>query len=96
MLSLALARQVFEEAFVTGERPEAIVQARGLAQISDTAELERVVDEVLATNPRPVADYRAGKEAALSFLMGQVMKATRGKANPSVVAELLRARLRTD
>ena len=96
VLSLALARQVFEEAFVTGERPEAIVQARGLAQISDTAELERVVDEVLATNPRPVADYRAGKEAALSFLMGQVMKATRGKANPSVVAELLRARLRTD
>jgi aspartyl-tRNA(Asn)/glutamyl-tRNA(Gln) amidotransferase subunit B len=96
VLSLALARQVFEEAFATGERPEAIVQARGLAQISNTAELERVVDAVLATNPRPVADYRAGKEAALSFLMGQVMKATRGKANPGVVAELLRARLRTD
>jgi aspartyl-tRNA(Asn)/glutamyl-tRNA(Gln) amidotransferase subunit B len=93
VLSLALAKQVFEETFASGERPEAIVQARGLSQISDSGELERIVAEVLAANPKPVADFRAGKEAALSALIGQVMKATRGKANPGVVTTLLRTRL---
>jgi aspartyl-tRNA(Asn)/glutamyl-tRNA(Gln) amidotransferase subunit B len=95
VLSHALAKQVFEEAFASGERPEAIVQARGLAQISDTSELEGTVAEVLAANPRAVADYYAGKETALNFLKGQVMKATRGKANPAVVTDLLVAALRT-
>jgi aspartyl-tRNA(Asn)/glutamyl-tRNA(Gln) amidotransferase subunit B len=93
VLSQALAKQVFEEAWASGERPEAIVQARGLAQISDTGELERIVAEVLAANERPVADYHAGKETALNFLKGQVMKATRGKANPAVVTDLLVAAL---
>ena len=93
-LSGALAKQVFEEVFATGERPAAIVQERGLAQISDTSELERIVGDVLAGHPQPVADYRAGKETALNFLKGQVMKATRGKANPAVVTDLLTARLR--
>jgi len=92
-LSQALGKQVLEETFQTGERPAALVERRGLTQISDTAELERVVADVLANNPKPVADYLGGKETALSFLMGQVMKATRGKATPSVVTELLRERL---
>ncbi|HLH23167.1 MAG TPA: Asp-tRNA(Asn)/Glu-tRNA(Gln) amidotransferase subunit GatB [Chloroflexota bacterium] len=94
VLSQALAKQVLEEAFESGARPEAIVQERGLAQISDTSELERIVAEVLAANPQPVADYRAGKETAANFLKGQVMKATRGKANPAVVTDLLTAQLR--
>ncbi len=94
VLSQTLAKQVFEEAFASGERPEAIVRERGLAQISDSGELERIVAEVLAANPRPVADYHAGKETALNFLKGQVMKATRGKANPAVVTDLLVAALR--
>jgi len=94
VVSGALAKQVFEEVFATGERPEAIVQARGLAQISDSGELEQIVGEVLASHPQPAADYRAGKEAALNFLKGQVMKATRGKANPNLVTDLLVARLR--
>jgi len=94
VLSQALAKQVFEEAFQSGARPEAIVQARGLAQISDTSELERIVAEVLAAHPQPVADYHAGKETAANFLKGQVMKATRGKANPAVVTDLLTAQLR--
>ncbi len=94
VLSQALAKQVFEEAFATGARPEAIVAAKGLAQISDASQLERIVAEVLAANPQPVADYRAGKETALNFLKGQVMKATRGKANPAVVTDLLLAALR--
>jgi aspartyl-tRNA(Asn)/glutamyl-tRNA(Gln) amidotransferase subunit B len=85
---------VFEESFASGERPEPIVQAHGLAQISDTSAQERNVAEVLAANPQPVADYRAGKETAVNFLKGQVMKATRGKANPAVVTELLVAALR--
>ena len=89
----AAGKQVFEEAFASGERPAAIVERLGLQQVSDSGELERVVDEVIEANPKPVADYLAGKETAVGFLMGQVMKATRGKANPGVVTPLLRARL---
>ena len=95
VLSQSLAKQVLEESFASGERPEAIVQARGLSQISDTSELERIVDDVLASNPQAVTDYRGGKETAQKFLVGQVMKATRGKANPAVANELLLARLQT-
>ena len=70
-----------------------VVEALGLAQVSDTDELRRIVDEVIAANPKPVEDYRGGKTSAAGRLVGEVMKATRGRANPGVVNELLRSRL---
>ena len=76
--------------FATGQSPAALVEEQGLAQVSDTSALEQTVREVLAANPAPVADYRSGKLTAINFLKGQVMKATRGKANPAVVEELLK------
>jgi aspartyl-tRNA(Asn)/glutamyl-tRNA(Gln) amidotransferase subunit B len=94
-----IAREVFAqmiaetEATTTTPAPETIVQKRGLAQITDAAELERVVNEVIAANPRPVADFRAGKKQALGALVGQVMRATQGKANPQLARRLLEQRL---
>jgi len=64
-----------------------------LSQISDTQELEKIVSEVINSNAQPVADFRAGKETALKFLVGQVMKATRGQANPQLVNEVLKKKL---
>ncbi len=69
------------------------MQEQGLTQISDAASLEKLVDEVLAAHPGPVAEFRGGKTQALGFLVGQVMKASAGRANPKRVNELLRARL---
>ena len=79
--------------FATGRGARAIVAEEGLQQISDTAELEVVIEQVIADNPGPAADFRDGKEKALGFLIGQVMKATRGQANPGLVNEILRAKL---
>jgi aspartyl-tRNA(Asn)/glutamyl-tRNA(Gln) amidotransferase subunit B len=76
-----------------GESADAIIEARGLRQISDAGAIEKLVDEVLAANEKSVAEYRAGKEKALHALVGQAMKATRGKANPQQVNEILRRRL---
>jgi aspartyl-tRNA(Asn)/glutamyl-tRNA(Gln) amidotransferase subunit B len=77
----------------TTQAPEDLVKAEGLAQVSDRGTLEKAVDEVLAGNPSQVAEFRAGKERVLGFLVGQVMKASGGKANPQLVQELLRAAL---
>jgi len=76
-----------------GETADAIIEARGLKQISDAGAIEKLIDEVLAANPGPVAEFRAGKEKAFNSLVGQAMKATRGKANPQQVNEILRRRL---
>lgn len=92
-ITQAVAKQVFEEAATTGASPREIVAERGLVQISDTAELERIVAEVIAANPQAVADYRAGKTQAKGFLTGQVMRATKGKANPALVSEILERQL---
>jgi aspartyl-tRNA(Asn)/glutamyl-tRNA(Gln) amidotransferase subunit B len=70
-----------------------LIERRGLRQISDTATIEALVDEVLAANARQVQDYRAGKEKAFNSLVGQVMKATRGKANPAQVTAILKRKL---
>ena len=88
-LSGPLAKTVFEEMFSSGKTPSAIVAERGLVQISDGAELAIIVDKVIADNDKAIADYRAGKEASLTFLIGQVMKASRGKANPAVVRKII-------
>ncbi|MEW6679261.1 MAG: Asp-tRNA(Asn)/Glu-tRNA(Gln) amidotransferase subunit GatB [Pseudomonadota bacterium] len=96
-LSGKLAKQVFEvmwtEGAQFGHSPDAIIEARGLKQMSDSGEVERIIDEVLAANPKSVEEFRAGKEKAFNALVGQVMKATKGKANPAQVNELLRSKL---
>jgi aspartyl-tRNA(Asn)/glutamyl-tRNA(Gln) amidotransferase subunit B len=92
-ISISIAKDVFAEMFETGRPAIQIVKEKGLAQISDVEELSRIVEQVIVENPGPVAEYLGGKEAVLRFLVGQVMKATRGKANPGLVNELLRERL---
>jgi aspartyl-tRNA(Asn)/glutamyl-tRNA(Gln) amidotransferase subunit B len=92
-LSGKMAKEVFVRMFAVGESARAIVEREGLRQISDTGELERIVDEVLASHPRQLEQYRAGKTTVLGFFVGQVMRATRGQANPQAVQELLRKKL---
>ncbi|MDA8129221.1 MAG: Asp-tRNA(Asn)/Glu-tRNA(Gln) amidotransferase subunit GatB [Betaproteobacteria bacterium] len=92
-LSGKLAKQVFEGLWEGAGEVDAIIEARGLKQMSDSGELEKIVDEVLAANAKSVEEFRAGKEKAFNALVGQVMKASRGKANPAQVNELLKARL---
>ena len=87
------AKAVFEVMFKTGKAPAAVVQELGLTQISGEGEIATVVDKVLAANPGAVEDYRNGKAEAAKFLVGQVMRETRGRANPAVVNELLQQRL---
>lgn len=92
-ISGKIAKTVFEEMFATGKEPRQVVAEKGLVQIADEGELARIVDEVIAEN-RDVADeVRAGKDRAITFLVGQVMKKTRGRANPQAVNRLLRERL---
>jgi aspartyl-tRNA(Asn)/glutamyl-tRNA(Gln) amidotransferase subunit B len=93
-ISSSAAQQVFAEMFATGKSPSAIVQEKGLAQVSDTGAIEKFCDEAIAANPAPVADYKAGKVAALNSLKGQVMKLSKGKANPAVVGEILERKLK--
>jgi aspartyl-tRNA(Asn)/glutamyl-tRNA(Gln) amidotransferase subunit B len=88
-----LAKEVFDAMWGGEGDVDAIIERKGLRQISDAGALEAIVAEVLAANPRQVEDYRAGREKAFNSLVGQVMKATKGKANPAQVNELLRKRL---
>jgi aspartyl-tRNA(Asn)/glutamyl-tRNA(Gln) amidotransferase subunit B len=88
-ISSKIAKVVFEEMFKTGKRPQEIIEDQGLVQISDESYLNQIVEEVLQANANVVEDYRKGKKKALAFLVGQVMKATQGKANPQVVNKLI-------
>jgi aspartyl-tRNA(Asn)/glutamyl-tRNA(Gln) amidotransferase subunit B len=92
-ISGKLAKDVFERMLASGEDAATIVAREGLTQVADPAALERVVDEVIAANPRPVEDFRRGKTAAAQALVGLVMKATRGRANPALVNRLLEQKL---
>jgi aspartyl-tRNA(Asn)/glutamyl-tRNA(Gln) amidotransferase subunit B len=92
-LSNKLAKQVFEVMWTEGGEVDAIIEAKGLKQMSDSGEVERIIDEVLAANAKSVEEFRAGKEKAFNALVGQVMKATKGKANPAQVNDLLKAKL---
>jgi aspartyl-tRNA(Asn)/glutamyl-tRNA(Gln) amidotransferase subunit B len=89
------AKEVFEKMFETGRPAAGIVQETGLTPISDAGEIETAIDGVIAANPKPVADYRGGKEEALKFLVGQVMRETRGRARPDAVTETLKKKLGT-
>jgi len=93
-ISSSAAQQVFAEMFESGKAPAVIVQEKGLAQVSDTGAIEKFCDEAIAANPNPVADYKAGKVAALNSLKGQVMKLSKGKANPALVGEILERKLK--
>jgi len=87
------AKDVLEKAFASGQSPKAVVEAEGISQLSDTSELESIVDAVIAENPKAVEDFHAGKASAVQFLMGQVMKRTKGRARPDVVIPLLQSKL---
>jgi aspartyl-tRNA(Asn)/glutamyl-tRNA(Gln) amidotransferase subunit B len=93
VISSSLAKEVFIEMFRTGERPQALVERQGLRQSTDAGELEPWCVAALATNPKSVADFRAGKENAINALKGFVMKQSQGKANPRLVDEILRRKL---
>ncbi|MBI4594144.1 MAG: Asp-tRNA(Asn)/Glu-tRNA(Gln) amidotransferase subunit GatB, partial [Candidatus Rokubacteria bacterium] len=92
-ISGKIAKDVFEKMVRSGEDAPVIVAREGLTQVADTAALETVIDQVLAQNPRPIADYKAGKTAAAKALVGLVMKATGGRANPGIVNQLLQEKL---
>jgi aspartyl-tRNA(Asn)/glutamyl-tRNA(Gln) amidotransferase subunit B len=92
-ISSTIAQPVFKEMFATGRPPADIIRDLGLEQINATDELAAIVDGVIASNPKPVGEYRAGKQEALKFLLGQAMRETRGRANPSTLTEILKARL---
>jgi aspartyl-tRNA(Asn)/glutamyl-tRNA(Gln) amidotransferase subunit B len=83
------AKIVFEEMFNTGKLADDIIKQKGLSQIRDSHEVEAVIEQVIAGNPQPVADYKAGKTQAIKFLVGQVMKATKGRTSGSQAQELL-------
>ncbi|MGE5389865.1 MAG: Asp-tRNA(Asn)/Glu-tRNA(Gln) amidotransferase subunit GatB [Deltaproteobacteria bacterium] len=92
-ISGKMAKSIFEDMFASGKPPEQIIKEKGMTQISDQDTLIKVIDEVIAANPSVVEDYRNGKDKALGFLVGQIMKATKGQANPGVLNSLLRERL---
>lgn len=92
-ISGRIAKDVFEIMFETGKDAGTVVEEKGLKQVSDTGEIERIIDEVIASNPGQLEQYRAGKDKLLGFFVGQVMKATQGKANPGMVNQLLKPKL---
>jgi aspartyl-tRNA(Asn)/glutamyl-tRNA(Gln) amidotransferase subunit B len=92
-ISGKIAKTVFEEIYKTGKDAETIVKEKGLIQISDTSEIEKAVDEVIAKNPKEVERFKAGDEKLLGFFVGQIMKLTKGKANPQIVNEIVKKKL---
>ena len=95
-ISSKIAKTVFEEMWKNDADPAVIVKEKGLVQITDTNAIEKIIDAVLADNPKPVADYKGGNAKSIGFLVGQVMKASRGKANPGMVNKLLKEKLNQD
>jgi aspartyl-tRNA(Asn)/glutamyl-tRNA(Gln) amidotransferase subunit B len=92
-ISSKIAKTVFEEMWTSKDAPEEIVKAKGLVQITDTKAIEEIVDKVIADNPKPVEDYKGGNKKAIGALVGQVMKQSKGKANPQMVNQLLAQKL---
>lgn len=88
-----IARKVFEDMIKTGDAPQEIVEKQGLVQISDTGELDGIVDEIIANNPGEVERYKGGDKKLMGFFMGQIMKATKGQANPQMVNQIIREKL---
>ena len=92
-ISGKIAKEVFEAMWAEGQDADAVIEARGLRQITDTGAIERIIEQIMADNPKQLADYRSGKDKLFGFFVGQVMKATGGKANPALLNDLLKAKL---
>jgi len=93
-ISSKQGREVFSEMFATGKTAAIIVKDKGIEQLSDSAAIEKFCDEVIGANPKPAADFKAGNAGSLNFLKGQVMKLSKGKANPQLVGEILERKLK--
>jgi len=92
-ISGRMAKEVFEVMVDSGKAPDAIVEERGMKQISDTGPIEEAIDKIMAENPDKVEDFRGGKDKLMGWFVGRVMKATQGKANPGMVSEILKKKL---
>ncbi len=92
-ISGKIAKDIFDEMFKTGKFASKIVKEKGLALVSDEAELIKIIEKVISENQKSVEDYKKGKEAALMFLVGQVMRETRGQASPGLVNKILKEKL---
>jgi len=88
------AKEVFIELFDSGASPAEVVKSRGMVQVSDPKVIETAVEKVLAENPNVVADYKGGKQGVIGFLVGKVMQASQGKANPTLIGEILQRKLK--
>ncbi|MFV9511448.1 Asp-tRNA(Asn)/Glu-tRNA(Gln) amidotransferase subunit GatB [Tepidibacillus sp. LV47] len=95
-ISIKIGKTVFREMLESGKAPKTIVEEKGLVQITDESAIAAIVDQVIANHPQVVEDYRNGKEKAMGFLVGQVMKETKGKANPAIVNKLILERLKQE
>ncbi|MEI6627526.1 MAG: Asp-tRNA(Asn)/Glu-tRNA(Gln) amidotransferase subunit GatB, partial [bacterium] len=93
-ISKLTAQDIMKEMFETGNDPETIIQEKNLGQMDNSDELSSVVDKIIANNPKAIEDIKAGKEASIKFLMGQIMKETKGKANPQIISDLLIQKLK--
>jgi aspartyl-tRNA(Asn)/glutamyl-tRNA(Gln) amidotransferase subunit B len=92
-ISGKMAKDIIEEMYKSGKLPKAIIEEKGLVQITDEGELIKTISAIIKANPQQLKDYRSGKEKLFGFFVGQVMKATQGKANPQLVNELLKKML---
>jgi aspartyl-tRNA(Asn)/glutamyl-tRNA(Gln) amidotransferase subunit B len=92
-ISGKMAKEIFEKIFASNEAPEAVIEREGLSQISDEGALVKIIDEVIASNPKQLEQYRSGKTTVMGFFVGQVMKASRGQADPAAVNRLLKEKL---
>ncbi len=92
-ISGKMAKDIVEEMYKTGKPPQTIIEEKGLVQITDEGELIKTITSIIEANPHQLTDYRGGKEKLFGFFVGQVMKATQGKANPQLVNELLKKML---
>jgi len=93
-ISSKIAKTVLEEMYDTGADPSNVIESKGLSQISDQSEIEDIIKKVIAENPKPVEDYKQGKEASFQFLVGKIMAASRGKANPEMTRQALKEALK--
>ena len=93
-ISGKMAKDIFTKMYETGQSPEEIIEREGLRQISDTGALEKMIDEIIAANPKQVEQYRSGKTTVIGYFVGQVMKSSKGQANPAAVNELLKTKLK--
>ena len=92
-ISGKIAKDVLEEMFKSGKSARTIVDEKGLKQVTDQTEIEKVIDEVISNNPKMVQEYLAGKDKLLGFFVGQAMKKTKGQANPKILNEILNEKL---